>query len=323
MKRVLCLCLIAACASPAFADPSLGVTSMTMAEDTGRPLALTLWHPGEGGAPEAVGGNAVFEGVMATRGASVDGDQLPLVLLSHGGLRSAGDSGAWLAAGLADAGYLAVEINAPRAANDAAAVDEIWRRPDDVSQALDHVLRVPEWSAYIDPDRISVVGFALGGTAAIALAGADFDVPSFVDSCAEVDGGPDCGWYAAQGVSLEAVDQEALAETRQDPRIRLAVAISPEYLGVFSGGGPSVGVPTLVISLGGQAALSDGGSLSQATLGETEVFDAFQLCTAAGPEILSEDGGDPAICGASSEARAEAHRRIVEEIVTFLRASEG
>lgn len=53
------------------------------------------------------------------------------------------------------------------------------------------------WNGRIDPNRISVVGFALGGTAALSVAGAKLDAERYVQSCT-ADGsteGPDCGWY--------------------------------------------------------------------------------------------------------------------------------
>lgn len=286
---------------------------------------MTLWYEGSGGTQEDVGANAVFTGVLAGREGSLNGDRLPVVFISHGGLRSAANSGAWLAAALSRAGYLSIEINAPRPATAADAVDEIWRRPDDVSRALDALLSDSIWSEHIDQDRIFVAGFALGGTAALALGGGNFEPQSFVQSCDGAVNGPDCGWYNAQNITLGSVDLEELAEARRDPRITSVVAVAPEYLDVFSVGLTSLEVPSLVVALGGDdaqyaSALAAGVTVVQVPA--ANVFDGFQTCTPAGPEILAEDGGDPAVCGLSAEARQQVHDAIASEIVSFIEAEQ-
>lgn len=125
-----------------------------------------------------------------------------MIVLSHGGLRSAEDSGAWLASSLAQAGLIVVEVGAPRPSSAAAAVQEIWERPRDISRAVDTMLDDPRWSGVVDTNRITVVGYALGGTAALSVAAAKLDADLYAHSCDEDGmGGPDCAWYAAQGVT--------------------------------------------------------------------------------------------------------------------------
>jgi predicted dienelactone hydrolase len=79
-----------------------------------RPLSLSIWYPSEEQPTGTIGGNPVFEGASAVPDAPFPEDAFPLVVLSHGGLRSATDSGAWLSSSIARAGYVVVEVNAPR-----------------------------------------------------------------------------------------------------------------------------------------------------------------------------------------------------------------
>lgn len=323
MKLAFHLSLFVAFASPVFADQPVGVASVNvLGDDQMRPLSLSLWYPGDGGTPEDVGANAVFTGVAAGRDAALPEDRLPVVFVSHGGLRSAADSGAWLTAALARAGYLAIEVNAPRPATAAVAVDEIWQRPNDVSRALDAVLSDPIWSERVDQSRISVVGFALGGTAALVLGGGEIDPDAFVGSCTEAAAGPDCGWYQAQKVTLGSVDRAALVQPRRDARAGSIVAVAPEYIDALSGGISSIDVPAFIVSLGSdampQAAAQPIGVTQQAIFPDAVVSDAFQVCTPAGPAILAEDGGDPALCGLSTQARQQTHGAVANAIVTFL-----
>ncbi|MEP3277461.1 MAG: hypothetical protein ABJN26_14280 [Stappiaceae bacterium] len=321
MKFACCIALLFACASPCFADQSVGVTSLGVAAtDNGRPLTLSIWYPAEGGTAEKVGGNAVFLGVSAGRDAPIGDGRFPLALVSHGGLRSATDSGAWLSGALAQAGYIAVEVNSPRPGSAKEAVNEIWQRPNDMTRALNTILSNSNWAGSIDPTRVSIVGFALGGTAALALAGGAFEPAPFLQSC-NTALGPDCDWYKAQNVSLDTVDQQQLAMLRQDPRITSVAAIDPEYVDVFADRLASVNTPTLIVSLGdedklGQEDLSP--NLGKSAIPGANMFDGFATCTAAGPAILSNDGGNPDLCGSSAEARERVHRTIAGQIISFL-----
>lgn len=317
MKLGRCLVLTLACATPVLADPSVGVASLD-AGDPSRPVSLTLWYPAEGGTPEEVGGNAVFLGTPAGRDAPMRAGRFPLALVSHGGLRSAPDSGAWLSAALAQAGFLAVEVDGPPPRTGQEAVNEIWRRPQDVSRALDAVLGDPGWSDHVEPTRISVVGFALGGTAALALAGGGFAAQAYAQSCDAGATGPDCAWFAAQDVAPDAVDPAELAAPRRDPRIGSAVAIEPEYLDAFGGGLAGLAVPALRLVLAGEGGAQESVGLTQAVVVDASPFDAFPVCTPAGAAILAEEGGDPALCGASAQARRAAQEAIASRVVSFL-----
>lgn len=312
-------------ASPGLAEPGM-VSLATDAAAGPRSLAVSVWYPAHDAASVEIGGNAVFEGAAAIPGGRVAAGPFPLVLVSHGGLRSAADSGAWLSAALAESGYIAVEVNAPRIDEAKQAVDEIWRRPEDLGRALTLLLDHADWSGRIDTDRVFAVGFALGGTAALALAGRDLDVEGYMRSCDDDDDGggdgrgaqpgPDCGWFAAGGASPAMVDRERLAASRRDPRVAAVVAISPEYLDKLS---PApAGVPTAVVSLGGSGA-EDPGEAAGITIADATPFDAFPVCTEAGPRILSEEGADPALCG-ETRARERIHAEIVAKITSFLAA---
>ncbi|QQA42951.1 hypothetical protein [Pelagovum pacificum] len=310
MKTLLVIALLLPL--PAFAQ--VGHTRLD-AGDSDRPLALSLWYPATEGEPEMIGGNAVFEGNEAIPDAPLSGGPVELVLLSHGGLRSADDSGAWLAAALADAGYLAVEVNAPRPDSAAAALDELWRRPQDLTAALDTLLADEDWSEDILRDDISAVGFALGGTAVLSLAGATLDAASVGAACDADLPPPDCFWFEAEGASLAEIDSGPLTEPRRDERIGSVVALGAEYLDMFAG---TPEIPALVLTLGPRPAPE---LIGTEAMPDLSPVDAFPACTEQAPQILEEDGSTAAICGEDPSARPEHHDRIVQRVMTFLQDS--
>ncbi|UOA27073.1 hypothetical protein DSM107133_01784 [Pseudosulfitobacter sp. DSM 107133] len=323
--KYLVLVLLGLCASPCLAQTARGVSQILDKTVPERPLALTVWYPSAGSTDAEIAGNAVFTGVRGVSDGPLATGIYPLVLVSHGGLRSAADSGAWLSAALARAGAITVEISAPRPNTAAVAVDEIWQRPRDISRALDTMLASPEWAEHIDTAQISVVGFALGGTASLSVAGATPDMGRYVQSCSETRADvPDCAWFAAQNVALDQVDHEAFAQPARDARISSAVAISTEYATALLPDAESISIPTLLVSLGDPYLLPlENPRVKETLLAGAQVSDAFAVCTPAGATILAEDGGDPALCATAPETRAHIHAQIVRQISIFLNSPGG
>jgi predicted dienelactone hydrolase len=318
MKFSLALALILT-TGPGFAETSAGVAHLSDSAAKERPLALSIWYPSDVQASTTIGGNAVFQGALAAPDAPLPAAPLPLVVVSHGGLRSAADSGAWLSSSIARAGFIVAEVNASRPENATVALNEMWRRPQDISRAVDLMLSDDLWGARIDKSRISVVGFALGATAALSVAGAKIDVEHYMQSCTATDGnsGPDCAWYAAQGVMLTQTNQDGLARLMPDPRFASAIAVDPEYLAAL--GTPPENLATLLVSLGSEDGIPGAVQFSQSvTIPDASAFDAFAACTEAGPGILIEEEGDASICGASTNARKNIHRELSAAITSFL-----
>ncbi len=323
MKFGLTLALILA-AAPSLAETAAGVAHLRETSVEARPLSLTVWYPSGAPASARIGGNPVFEGVPAAPEAPFPDGALPLVVVSHGGLRSAADSGAWLSASIARAGFVAVEVNAPRPENAAQALDEIWQRPRDIRRAINLVLADATWGPRIDGRNLSVAGVALGATAALSVAGADLDGARYLRSC--VPGsppeGPDCGWLAAKGANLAETRRDGLAGMARDPRVTSVIAVNPEYPAAL--GSPPADVRTLRIWLGSRDGASGGDRTGRSVaMPGASVFDAFAVCTAAGPEILMAEDGEAAICGVSAEARETIHHDLSEAVISFLEGDAG
>ena len=324
--------LAASCGTAARAE--VGVTTMTVgAPDAGRVLAVTLWYPAEpGGSAVRLGDGPVFQGVAGRQDAPVAAGALPLVLVAHGGLRSAPGQGNWLGARLAARGFVAALVQGPRLGpgDAAAAVEAIGRRAADLDAALSALENDPAWAGRIDHARIGAVGFFLGGTSALALAGAQLDAERFTTSCDPGGTGVDCAWLAASGVDLHGVDTTILTRPHRDPRIKAVVAVAPELATSFAPTSlAGITVPVDLVDLGHADSIPPG--LRAAELGaaipgaryraipDATPFSAFASCKPEGAAILEEEGESGAICRESSGRERDAiHAELAASIADGL-----
>ena len=85
-----------------------------------------IWYPSQpGGRAVTVGGNGVFHGTEAGRGAPHRGHAYPVIVISHGAGGNAGQFG-WIASRLAEAGYVVVLPNHPGSTSgNASALDAV------------------------------------------------------------------------------------------------------------------------------------------------------------------------------------------------------
>lgn len=305
---------------PAIAEP-VGVTSLTALTYPDRAISITLWYPAANeGAVTPVGANAVFTGSAAMQDVPTASGIFPTVLLSHGGLRSAPDSGAWLASRLAARGYLVAKVQGPALESPDQAPDEFWKRPADMSAALTVLTEGADWHDHVDADRIAAIGVYLGGTAAFALAGAQVESEAFLNICHAVQTSVDCAWFETKGVSLDSVDMGALMRSYRDPRIAAAIAIEPEYTEVLAASLSTLQAPVSAIDLGTEnfGAEAETATIEAHFLMDATAFDCFGTCTAKGATILAEEGGVAALCDDALENRIRVHDELEELVVTFL-----
>ena len=319
---------------PALAGDAVGVRMLSLRiAIRARPVGVTLWYPARpGGTPVAVGANGVFQGAAGQRDAPFADGVFPVVLVSHGGMRAAANLGGWLDRALAARGFVVADVHAARLGpGDAAkAPAEIWRRPADLSAALSLLERDPRVAPHLDAVRVGAVGFFLGGTAILSLAGARLDAARYAATCDPGGSGIDCAWFAEAHVDLHAVDAARLAGAHADPRIKVAIAVDPELSDSFSAASlHALTVPVEIVGLGRPGAMPpglDAAGLARANprIGYRRVaganwFDGFALCRPKGAAILAASGATEALCQ-SNAGRARIHAKLARLIAGLLRA---
>lgn len=332
--------LCAATAIPsAMANDKIGVRDMTVsAPERGSEITATVWYPaGAEGVPVLVGDNAVFKGTPAHRDAPVAQGPFPVILLSHGGLRAAPNQDSWIASQLAAQGFV-VAVPHPPGPMQLKALDaprEMWLRPADLSATLTALERDPVLFGKIDPQKIGVLGFRLGGTSALALSGAQLDAGMYSKSCNTAGINPDCDWFKKKRVDLHKVSAKMLERSNLDPRVKSVVVVDPELAEVFTPASLSgISVPAQVISLGRGNRVASGQESAflskHMPLAHHEMiphaiqFDAFSECKPKGAAILQEEEGDGSLCTAGPQSRTTVHALLTGMITgTFKRQFIG
>ncbi|WP_413206199.1 alpha/beta hydrolase family protein [Rhodospirillum sp. A1_3_36] len=264
---LLCLSSMSAVAAPGSPPPSVGMRTLTVASSLrGEDLAVTLWYPvAPGGQLIDPGESRVFQGTPAVRNAPPMVGRFPLILLSHGS-GSTVQGMAWIASALARAGFVVAGPNHPgTTSGDSTPQDtpELWERTDDLSRILSHLTKDPVWSAVIDGTRVGVLGFSLGGAAALDLVGGRPNREAYARYCETYSMMPDCRWFVGgeafvkgEQVTVPPFDLRSLDKARfegdhRDPRVTAAVLVDPSMAQAFDPESlRAIPVPLAFVNLG-------------------------------------------------------------------------
>jgi predicted dienelactone hydrolase len=210
---VICLCLLATLAHAA----GLRVIDVP-ADSEGPELHGAMWYPCSEPPDEVKLGYAALPGV---RDCAVNGDKLPLVVVSHG---RGGDFVGHhdTAEALADAGFVVAAINHPGdTATDMSRSDDLSvlvERPTDIKRLIDFMLGASPIASKIDPKRIGFFGFSRGGYTGLVLVGARPDWASTTTLCRTSTS------HMCEQILSKAFPSRPLT---YDPRIRAAVIANP------------------------------------------------------------------------------------------------
>jgi predicted dienelactone hydrolase len=194
-----------------------------------------MWYPCAESPKEVRLDNTTLRGV---RDCAVNGDNLPLVVISHG------RGGDFLghhdtAEALADAGFVVAAINHPGdTVSDMSRSDDLSalvERPADIKRLIDFVLGTSALASKIDPDRVGFFGFSRGGYTGLVLLGAHPDWASTTTLCRKTSSSHMCEQILSKAFP-------ALPLTH-DPRIKAAVIADPLAVMFTAGSFAAVKVP--------------------------------------------------------------------------------
>lgn len=342
MKRILptTALLLISLMIPAQAQTlQTGLADLTISDPAGeRPLEGFIWYPTDQRTGQTEHhANVVWTGIDAIKDAEPASGQHPLVVLSHGMYGNAMNQ-SWLAAELAQQGFVVAAINHPGTSTWLRNPDDsrqLWERPRDISRVIDHFVGTPNLSAQIDPDHIYMAGHSLGGFTAVALAGGRYDAAGFKGFC---DVTPDelvCGIFDRWQVAQTPEDVRDMAADLSDPRIKkIAVfdlggtqTFSKTSLGTITTPMLVIGAPRDISGLNLDIESRDlvkslpKGSVQYLEPETLSHFDFLGECKPGATELLAEEEpGDEIVCMQGGADRKADHEMIVDEVVGFFTA---
>lgn len=307
-------CFALAGPQAAKAEDEAGVRRLEIPSvERGGTLDVTVWYPASAsGRSVLLGEDRIFTGTPALLDAPISKGRFPLVLLSHGaGLGGSAQAMSWIASPLARRGYVVAAPNHPGNSGPERSAEEtmkLWLRPADLSQTVTALERAPLLSEHLDFRRIGVLGLSMGGSTALALAGARFDPQALATYCDTDAFIPSlCDWVRQSGVDLHGIDRQAAGRDKADARIRFAMAIDPAPVNAFRVETLStIGIPVNIVNLGRAGHIPvaiDASAIADtipdaryALIEDASHFSLFAECKPDGADIAAAEGIDEPVC---------------------------
>lgn len=209
-----------AIALPVAAEPNAGFQVIQVPDPQGAPIEVGVWYPTDATptAPARGMGN-----IPVAQGAPLEGQKLPLVVMSHG-------NGGWFgghydtAIALAKAGFVVAALtHTGDNYKDQSRALDMTNRPRQLHVLIDYMLADWTQHASLDPGRVGAFGFSSGGFTVLAAAGGEPDLRRIEPHC-----GVNPGHYECQMVKrAPAAAEAATALWIRDARIRAVVSAAP------------------------------------------------------------------------------------------------
>lgn len=230
--RAFAYALVLTAALTPHAIGAVGFQQITVPDDAGKPLPVSVWYPSDGvAAPRSLD---AFEQTVAVDG-TVSGQSLALVLISHG---SGGSSASHYdtAIALADAGFVVAAVTHTgdnyMDQSDAGNRKDLTDRPRQLARVLDYMLTGWSDRDRLDPARVGLFGFSLGGFTVLVLSGGTPDLNRMRQLCNARPTAPECVFIATRhGDQLDATISNV--SWPHDPRVRAVVVAAPAVSYLF------------------------------------------------------------------------------------------
>ncbi len=294
---------------------------------------LRIWYPTTDARVQTLDVSRIRAGYAAVPDAPLAGaERRPLILLAHG-TGGSPETLAWLGTALAKQGAIVAAAWHPgssgRFAYDERSILQLRDQPLDLRLMREQLLQ-GAWSSHIDPARVAVVGFSLGGTTAMLAAGLRVELAAFPVFCRLHDDGA-CRYFRPV---LEQLDDAHFAATRGDsalPDLRAAVAIAPGFSEAIIARSLAGQPAPLMLLIAGQdqqlppATHIDpvlpllAGKVEVQRIADATHFSFMPLCAPTARAVLAESGEQFVCEDGGPRARAAIHDEAIQRISDFLR----
>ncbi|ADZ89807.1 dienelactone hydrolase [Marinomonas mediterranea] len=319
---------------------NLRVFSESRKED----IAFKVWYPTSiKEASTVFDSSRIFKGASVVKEANVAMGQYPLIVMSHGSGAN-NDTLAWLATELAKTGFIVAAPNHPgTTSGDSTPVDtpKLWQRTDDLSLLVGYM--IDRWSGrkQVDAQSVGVLGFSLGGAAAMSLVGARTNLEDYAVYCETFPNMADCHWFNSTvgyvdgkqvqmaSFDLRQTDKRKFEQLNIDRRIKSAVLVDPSVAQAFDAHSlRSISIPMHFINLGDPETVPV--SVASRALSETVMngridyvseavhFSFLPECKSGAKAFLERVGETDPLC---DEVGSRTRKSIHDELVRLIRST--
>ena len=288
---------------------SVGFERAIVHDSDGTPREIGIWYPSDAPAsPQPLGPHRQ----TVAMGGPVAGRQLPLVVILHG-VQGTFDNHYHTALALADAGFVVVGVTHTQEIR-------LVERPRHVRSVVDHMIGA--WAGHdrLDPARIGVFGFSVGGFTALVAIGGVPELARVPDYCARY---PDRVCAALKERGLD-VSTPASAWTH-DARIKAAVVAAPTLGFTFSADTLASIKAPIQLWRAGNDEITPHPRHAEAVYQALATKPEYHVVPDAGHFAFIACSGEmtkraPAICGdAPAFDRAAFHQKLNAAVVNFFR----
>jgi len=243
--------------------PSLhaaGLQTASLRDPAGERIELAIWYPSTQPAQDVPMGPFTPHVAMA---APISGQNLPLVVLSHG-TGGANMNHFDTAAALADAGFVVAALMHPgdnyQDSASAFTAANFSNRPQHIHAVIDYMLHDWPGHAALNPARIGMLGHSAGGTTALLIAGGMLDWQRVIGFCSTNTQDWACSKANARHIGPV---MPTAAISFADPRVKAIVIAAPALShGFVPNGLAGVHVPVQLWVGGQDDVVTDAAQLS-------------------------------------------------------------
>lgn len=301
-------------------------------KERGINLDVTVWYPAQSGGKQVMlGDTPFFLGTPAQQDAPIPAKKFPLILLSHGaGIGGNAQAMSWLAAPLAEQGFIVVAPNHPGSlSGNKSALEnmKLWRRPIDFTDTLNVLEKEAFFQDHIDMQKVGALGVSMGGYTALAIAGVRIDPKLLAAYCDTDLINPSlCGWIRQSGLDLHKMDLQPAGLAYTDSRIRSVVAVDPGPSDTFEPRSlAGIKIPVDLINLGrpeevpltvqASAIAKIIPDARYAVIDDASHFTLLGECKPDVPSTLKARGIDEPFCSdGGGRSRSEIHAQLIDMI---------
>ena len=284
---------------------SVGFQRAAVPDAGGTPREVGIWYPSD--APASAQPLGPYRHAVAVDGA-ITGSRLPVIVMLHG-VQGSFENHYDTALALAEAGFVVAGVNQPQSMR-------LPERSRHVGRVLDYLLGSWVLHDRLDPSRVGLFGFSIGGFTALVALGGVPDLGRMPSYCAE----------HRDRVCGMAIDTSVPSSAwAADRRVRAAVVAAPTLGFTFGPGAFAQVAAPVQLWRAGRDEITPHPGHAEAVYQALPTRPEYTVVPEAGHFVFIACSADmasrsPAICGdAPGFDRTAFHRDFNSAVVTFFR----